>query len=103
MPAKLGLDTSERRCGGGCGSTFRMTDYPPGYFFYKKDVRRGSGVNTCRPCEIDKLRGHVKEWEGKISQESISNTNDDIKLLLTGKPVNETHRKNIRKVYGLET
>ena len=100
MPAKLELDTSERRCGGSCGSTFRISDYPPGYFFYKKDVRRGSTVNTCPSCEVNALKDTLNTLKETMSQESIMS--DDIILLTTGKPVNETHRKNIRKVYGLK-
>ena len=102
MPAKFQVDGSERRCGGGCNSTFRITDYPPGYFMYKKDVKRGSRANTCPSCELVILKNYLQAEEGKIGEKSIQKTKDDIKLLQTGKPANETHIKNIKRVYGPE-
>lgn len=39
-----------------CGAEFRVSDYPPGYFPYKYQVQKESGVNTCPICEIKLLK-----------------------------------------------
>ena len=59
-------------------------------------------MNTCRSCEVNALKDTLKTFKETMSQEFKSIISDDIILLTTRKPVNETHRKNIRKVYGLK-
>ena len=54
MPAnyehtKADMDATPRKCG--CGATFRISDYPAGYFAYRYQIRKGSTVNTCPSCE----------------------------------------------------
>ena len=56
MAAKYDIDKSIRKCEApNCDKSFTMLDYPPGYFAYKYQVRKGSMANTCPSCELKVL------------------------------------------------
>ena len=107
------IDRSSRRCG--CGKLFRISDYPPGYLAYKKQVRPGSTANVCPSCEADILRNTVKMFRKDLENESLTLTRkertkhegtierleQDIELLVSGELQCDRHRRNARRVYGL--
>lgn len=94
------IDTSPRKCS--CGNTFRITDYPAGYFHFKYQVKKGSLVNTCPACETKILQNIIKENLSSDNQNTdcIISLQEDVFLLLTGHPASERHRKSARKIYG---
>ena len=89
------VDGSKRQCV--CGSIFTMMDYPPGYFHLKRDVKRGSGVNTCPKCELQKLREALDMTK---SERQAMELQEDITLLTAGRITTERHKKNAQHVYG---
>ena len=107
MPTRLRFDQRPRPCH--CGKQFRVTDYPKGYFEFKRDVAQGSGVNTCPECETDIIRDAIKNLlktteptlgtEKSKIEDSIIMQQQDVFLLLTNKPCSERHKRNIQKVY----
>ena len=89
------IDTSPRMCSG-CGKTFNLTDYAPGYFAYKYQVSRRSVANTCPPCEVEILEDTAKEV-GKTAARKLE---QDIALLRTGVPQDGRHLKQRKRLYG---
>lgn len=39
-----------------CGASFRISDYPPGYYPYIFQVQKNSDIDTCPICEIKSLK-----------------------------------------------
>ena len=110
MPGKgFQIDTSIRQCEV-CRAAFRITDYPPGWFAYKYEVRAGSAVNTCVVCEVDFLRRVIKDqlesprWTipqvQRKTEDYVLDRQHDVCLLLTGRLMNEKQRKNAHHIYG---
>ena len=107
MPRAFQIDATRRRCV--CDKEFRITDYPSGYFAFKKQVAPGSAINTCLECEVIILRNTIKSYlKGPVpfadkdiarQKKSVIRLQQDIHLLLTGKPANDEHRRNIQKMY----
>ena len=104
MPsAKLNVDAALRKCQCGCCEhvhSFRMTDYPPGYFSYKYQVRRGSALNICPACELRILQRMCENKDGRQSERTVQEFLEDVRLLETGRVETERHRKQAMHVYG---
>lgn len=88
------VDGSVRKCTGvveQCPGTFTMRDYPPGYFSYKYQLKRGYGANTCPRCEAEVLEHFIRQ--GREDRPAAVRAREDIELLLTGRVRTERHRK----------
>ena len=100
----------KRMCATKCMVNFRVTDYPPGYFFHVGKLRceaKSDGhaqINTCPPCETEVhrmvlanslLNGHISKQE-RIRQEYQAS----ITLLEEWKLTTPRQEKNVRRLYG---
>ena len=91
------IDNTERLCSV-CSKMFKLTDYAPGYFAYKKQVRKGSMANTCSSCEIGILERMADDQQN--SERYRVECQEDIELLRTGKIATERHARQYKRVYG---
>ena len=96
-----------RACAGHCMGTFTLSDYPPGYFAFKYQVRPGTHVSVCPPCEADILECVVEELRSQdpltiqaSSQQNGLRRLEDIELLRTGRIVTDRHRKQALHTHG---
>ena len=96
MASENNVDTSNRTCAD-CSNSFKMTDYTPGYFHYKKDISKKSSVNRCPSCEITRLREQIKIAR---TQESRSSAEDDLRLLETKEIANEEQGRRAKRTHG---
>ena len=96
MARKYRIDTSIKTCSQ-CKRPFRIMDYPPGYFTYKYQVREGTLINTCPSCETKML---MRTIENTDNPQFKSRLEDDVRLLETGRTVNEDQRKRAIRTHG---
>lgn len=79
-----------------CVKSFTMASYPIGYFPYKYQLRKGSVVNTCPPCEAQ----ITDETAARADNDLLRQLLEDSLLLRTGKIVSVRHQRNAKKMHG---
>ena len=111
--ARIEIDTNPRKCRCGhyrngkldstcaerCLAEFSIMQYPPGYFEYKYQVRKGSNVNTCPICESAALTEARQVQKGNSSEFAFDRR---IKLIQTWRIADDQHRKNALRTHGPE-
>lgn len=71
------MDTTLRRCAKEtsdnkiCGASFRVSDYPVGYYPFKYQVQKGSHIDACPACEIKSLKYLLEKPDDEYSKLSL--------------------------------
>ena len=114
----IGPSKQKRTCATTCMGNFKVTDYPPGYFFHVDKLR--GRINTCPPCETEVLRTFLAlsssndrspdAYDGlplanaeKFSKQdriTRDNAQSDIILLEEWKLAMPHQEKRVRRLYG---
>ena len=93
-----GTERLTRACAENCLGEFSLVDYAPGYFRYKYQVRKSSGVNLCPMCEVVTLKSVIAK--GNLSWWSKGSVSADVRLLETWRLDGGVQREKCVRTHG---